>query len=275
MWDSPVFMSSSSLLPTLAAAPVAPYQGGKRNLARRIVARLSEIPHATYVEPFVGMGGVFLRRPFRARAEVINDLSCDVANLFRILQRHYVPLMDLLRWQVTSRAEFERLRAAVPDTLTDLERAARFLYLQRLAFGGKVEGRTFGVAAGAPARFDVTKLAATLEAVHERLAGVVIERLPYAELIRRYDRPDMLAYLDPPYFECEADYGVGVFSRQDFGRLAELLRGMRGRFLLSLNDTPEVRALFDGFEIEAVQTSYTIAQRGAKPVGEVLISGPG
>ena len=69
--------------------------------------------------------------------------------------------------------------------------------------------------------------------------------------------------------------GRRVFSREDFGRLADLLRGMRGRFLLSLNDTPEVRALFDGFEIEAVQTSYTIAQRGTKPVGEVLISGPG
>lgn len=148
MWDLPVFTSSSNLLPASAAAPPAPYQGGKRNLARRIVARLAEIPHTTYVEPFVGMGGVFLRRPFRARAEVINDVSCDVANLFRVLQRHYVALMDLLRWQVTSRDQFERLRLAVPDTLTDLERAARFLYLQRAAFGGKIEGRTSGLRRG-------------------------------------------------------------------------------------------------------------------------------
>ena len=267
--------SSPILLPTPAAAPPAPYLGGKRNLARRIVARLAEIPHTTYVEPFVGMGGVFLRRPFRAKAEVVNDISCDVANLFRVLQRHYVALMDLLRWQVTSRAEFERLRLAVPDTLTDLERAARFLYLQRAAFGGKVEGRTFGVAPGVPARFDVTKLAATLEAVHERLAGVVIERLPYAELVRRYDRADTLFYLDPPYFGCEGDYGPGVFGRADFERLAELLGGPRGRFLLSLNDCAAVRAIFAGFDMEAVETSYTIARGAGQRVGEVLISGPG
>lgn len=258
------------------ATPVAPYLGGKRLLAQRIIDRLKAIEHTTYVEPFVGMGGVFLRRPFRAKAEVINDISTDVANLFRVLQRHYVALMDMLRWQVTSRAEFERLCAANADTLTDLERAARFLYLQRTAFGGKVTGRTFGVSPATPARFDVTKLGAILEEVHERLAGVVIERLPFAELIRRYDRPDTLFYLDPPYWGCEGDYGADVFGRADFERLAELLAGIRGRFLLSLNDRPEVRQTFGAFDIEAVTTSYTVGAAAAArgQVGEVLISGP-
>ncbi|MFP5472403.1 MAG: DNA adenine methylase [Gammaproteobacteria bacterium] len=261
----------STLLPAAPARTPAPYLGGKRNLAQRICARLEAIPHATYVEPFVGMGGVFLRRPFRARAEVINDISTDVANLFRVLQRHYVALMDMLRWQLTSRAEFERLLSCTADTLTDLERAARFLYLQRTAFGGKVSGRNFGVAPGVPARFDVTKLAAVLEEVHERLAGVVIERLPYAELIARYDRPDTLFYLDPPYWGCERDYGPGVFDRADFERLAEILAGIRGRFLLSLNDTPGVREVFGSFEIEAVETTYGISGRPQR-AGEVLIS---
>lgn len=261
------------LLPAHPAAPPAPYLGGKRNLAKRIVAQLAEIPHATYVEPFIGMGGIFLRRPFRARCEVINDISTDVANLFRVLQRHYVALMDMLRWQLTSRAEFERLLAANAETLTDLERAARFLYLQRTAFGGKISGRNFGVAPGVSARFDVTKLAATLEEVHERLSGVVIERLPFDQLIARYDRPDTLFYLDPPYWGCEKDYGPGVFGRGDFERLAQQLEGMKGRFLLSLNDTPGVREVFGRFQIEAVETTYSIS--GAKQkAGEVLISSP-
>ena len=59
-----------------------------------------------------------------------------------------------------------------------MQRAARFLYLQRTAFGGKVTGQNFGVSPLTSARFDVTRLPAILEAVHERLAGVVIERLP-------------------------------------------------------------------------------------------------
>ena len=137
--------SSPELQPAHAALPVAPYLGGKRNLARRIVERIGAIPHTTYAEPFVGMGGIFLRRPFRAKSEVINDISEDVATLFRVLQRHLLPLMDMLRWQITSRVEFERLVRATPGSLTDLERAARFLYLQRTAFGGKIEGRNFGV----------------------------------------------------------------------------------------------------------------------------------
>lgn len=257
--------------PEMPAVPPAPYLGGKRNLARRIVARLAEIPHTTYVEPFIGMGGIFLRRPFRARAEVINDISTDVATLFRILQRHYVPLMDMLRWQLTSRAEFERLVAASADTLTDLERAARFLYLQRTAFGGKISSRSFGVSPGVPARFDITKLGAVLEEVHERLSGVVIERLPYAELIARYDRPDTLFYLDPPYWGCERDYGPGVFARADFEQLAGALGGIKGRFLLSLNDTPGVREVFGRFRLEAIETTYGISGKPQK-AGEVLIS---
>ena len=63
-------LSNSGLIAARPAAPVAPYLGGKRNLAKRIIERLQTIPHHCYVEPFVGMGGVFLRRPFRARAEV-------------------------------------------------------------------------------------------------------------------------------------------------------------------------------------------------------------
>lgn len=217
-------LSNSGLIAARPAAPVAPYLGGKRNLARRIIERLQTIPHQCYAEPFVGMGGVFLRRPFRARAEVINDRSRDVATLFRVLQRHYTPFLDMLRWQLTSRAEFERLQATEPDTLTDLERAARFLYLQRTTFGGKVVSRSFGVSVTAPGRFDVTKLASILEEVHERLAGVMIECLPWQELLRRYDRPETLFYLDPPYWDCETDYGAGMFSRSDFEALAEARR---------------------------------------------------
>jgi DNA adenine methylase len=256
--------------------PVAPYLGGKRNLAGRIIPLLAAVPHQTYVEPFVGMGGIFLRRPWRSHAEVINDLSCDVTTLFRILQRHFQPFMDTLKWQISSRAEFERLAAANPDTLTDLERSARFLYLQRLAFGGKVTGRHFGVSVGLPARFDMTKLASLLEDVHERLAGVVIERLPYAELLRRYDRPDTLFYLDPPYWGSEDDYGRHLFAAPDFEHLADLLAGLKGKFILSLNDVAEVRRLFARFPQTPVATSYSISKEpGARGrVGELLITHP-
>lgn len=255
--------------------PVAPYIGGKRNLARRIAAEIAAIPHDIYAEPFVGMGGVFLRRTLAPRSEVINDYSREVATFFRVLQRHYVAFTEMIKFQLTTRAEFDRLVATNPDTLTDLERSARFLYLQRTAFGGKVSGRNFGVSPSTPARFDVTKLGPMLEDLHTRLSDVVIECLPYGEFIAKYDRPETLFYLDPPYYGCERDYGKAMFERGDFERLAAQLGGIQGRFVLSLNDRPEVRDIFSAFEIEAVDTSYSIARgtsaRGT--VGEVLIKG--
>ena len=252
-------------------SPVAPYLGGKRNLARRICALIETIPHAAYVEPFVGMGGIFLRRKKKPTKEVINDLSGDVATLFRVLQEHYPYFIDMLRWRITSRAEFERLRALPPERLTDLQRAARFLYLQRLAFGGKVSARTFGIARERPARFDITTLEPMLAEVHERLAGVDIEQLPYAEVIRRYDAPATLFYLDPPYWGCEQDYGDG-FTRDDFAAMADQLVGIQGKFVLSINDTPGAREVFDRFHIEAVETTYTVGHRGAVKAGELIVS---
>lgn len=268
-------MRHKTMIESMPVTPPAPYLGGKSRLAARVIQRLSGIRHECYVEPFVGMGGIFLRRPWRSKVEVINDISRDVATLFRVLQRHYVPFMDMLRWQITSRAEFERLCGMAADTLTDMERAARFLYLQRTSFGGKVTGRNFGVSASSPARFDITKLGSMLEEVHERLAGVTIECLGFERLIEVYDRPETLFYLDPPYWGCETDYGEGVFSRGDFERLAEQLGRIRGRFLMSLNDTPEIRAVFAAFHIDGVEVNYSVNGAKQGPAAEVLISSNG
>jgi DNA adenine methylase len=236
---------------------------------------IAAVPHETYVEPFVGMGGVFLRRTCAPKCEVINDISGDVATFFRILQRHYQPFMDMLRWRLTGRAEFERLLATDPATLTDLERAARFLYLQRTAYGGKVAGRSFWVPIDRPGLFHVARLATVLDELHDRLSGVIIERLPYAELIARYDSPGTLFYLDPPYWGCEDYYGAGVFGRDDFSALATQLAGIAGRFILSVNDVPDTRQIFAGFEIEGVELTYTI--RGSKPLRakEIIVSSKG
>ncbi|HEY9092022.1 DNA adenine methylase [Parasphingorhabdus sp.] len=262
-----------NLEPVKPVRPVAPYIGGKRMLAKRLCAKIADIPHRTYAEAFVGMGGVFFRRECRPTAEVINDWSAEVHNLFRILQVHYVSFLEMMRFQIASRAEFERLSRVDPETLTDMQRAARFLYIQRTVFGGKVTGSNYGVSPANAARFDVTKLQPMLEAVHDRLASVTIERLPWADFIRRYDRDATLFYLDPPYFGCEDDYGKNMFRREEFEEMARLLAGIKGRFILSINDHPEIRSLFNGFSMEEVGVRYTLAgNSNAKTFGELIIS---
>ncbi|RWO83923.1 MAG: DNA adenine methylase [Mesorhizobium sp.] len=251
--------------------PPAGYIGGKRRLAERLVARIAAVPHSIYAEVFVGMGGVFFRRRSRPRSEVINDRSGDVANLFRILQRHYPQFMDMLRFQVTSRREFERLKGSDPLTLTDLERAGRFLYLQRLAFGGKVAGRNFGVDPRSSAGFNLTTLEPLLADVHDRLAGVVVEQLDWSAFIDRYDRPETLFYLDPPYFGSEGDYGKELFGRDQFEAIATRLRALRGRFILSINDVPEIRETFADFSFEEVALTYSVAGGVGRPAKELVI----
>ncbi len=264
----------SSLTPVQPVRPPAGYIGGKRNLARRLVERINATPHSRYAEPFVGMGGVFFRRTMRPAAEFVNDVSSDVATLMRILQRHYQEFLGMLRWRFASRAEFDRLMTIDPSTLTDLERAARFLYLQRNAFGGKVVGRNFGVSYSAPSKFRFSQLEPMLQDVHDRLEGVYIEQLHYADFIAKYDRAGTLFYIDPPYFGCEGDYGDGVFSPADFERLSGLLAGLQGRFILSINDTPEIRAVFAPFAIEPVELNYRVSGKPTK-ARELIVTGGG
>jgi len=252
--------------------PPAAWIGGKRTLAPRLVDLIASEPHQLYAEPFVGMGGVFFRRRRVPPAEVINDRSGDVINLFRILQRHYPQFMDTLKFQITSRREFDRLKACDPSTLTDLERAARFIYLQKLAFGGKVAGQNFGVQHKGSARFNLTKLAPLLEDVHERLSGVVLESLDWLAFIDRYDRAGALFYLDPPYWGGEADYGKALFSRDQYELMAERLKRLQGRFILSINDVPEIRDIFAGHRVIPVDLSYSVSGGKGTPARELIIS---
>jgi len=252
--------------------PVAPYIGGKIKLAKRLCHLIEQIPHECYAEPFIGMGGVFFRRNRKPKAEIINDRNGEITNLFRILQRHYQPFIDLLKFQISSRAEFDRLKAIDPTSLTDLERAARFLYLQRASFGGKLRSRVFGVANERPARFDLTKLAPMLEAVHQRLSSVIIENLDWLDFINRYDRPETLFYLDPPYWGCENDYGKGMFDRGNFIMMARALARLKGSFILSINDTPQIRELFSSFHITEANLTYSVGRSNSTHAKELIIS---
>lgn len=262
---------AAGLEPIDPTRPVAPYVGGKLRLSKRLVQLIAEVPHTLYAEPFVGMGGVFFRRTSRPKCEIINDISEDVVTLFRILQRHYQSFLDELKWRLSSRAEFQRLTSAEPATLTDLERAARFLYLQRSGFGGKVIGRTFGIDYQQGARFNLTKLVPMLEEVHERLAGVIIERLPFDDFICRHDRPGALFYLDPPYLGTEHYYGPGVFSAADYEVLRILLEACKGHWIMSINDHPEIRRIFAGCAMEEVGLNYGVGG-GQTPARELIIS---
>ena len=223
------------------------------------------------------MGDVFLRRSYRPKSEIVNDINGEVVNLFRMLREHPQEIARQFDWASSSRAEFRRLCAVNPDTLTDIQRAARFVYLQTNAFGGKsatnaTPGQTGMVTPHHRARFHSARMRRLIEAAHRRLQGVHVDCLDWTVFLERYDGPFTLFYIDPPYWGHEQDYGKGLFEREDFARMAGMLRSLKGRFILSLNDTPETRAMFKGFEIEEVETRYSANARATRRAGELLIS---
>lgn len=237
---------------------------------RRAMAGLHQIKSAA-------LGSQAAQTAAAVRTQAAMAASAQAAGGFAAglngLQNHYQAFMDMLKWQVASRAEFDRLMGLPPDHLTDLQRAARFLYLQKMAFGGKVAGRSFGVATTGPARFDPARLAPVLEAAHERLGGVYIECLPLAAFMERWDRPGTLFYCDPPYWGSEDYYGRGMFPKPEFEAFAEHLKRLKGRFIVTLNDCPEVRALFDWACLETADIAYTLSG-GSTAARELIITPP-
>ncbi|GAB0058037.1 Modification methylase DpnIIA [Candidatus Magnetaquicoccaceae bacterium FCR-1] len=250
-------------------SPLAGWTGGKYLLSRTIIPLIPD--HQCYAEPFAGAAWILFRKP-RSDCEVINDINSDVVNLYRIVRFHWEAFVETLQWALTSREEFERFLETPPNTLTDIQRAVRFYYLHKLCFGGRMSGkRTLGTSAVMPSSLDPFKVRREVELAHTRLSRVMIEHLPYGDLIRRYDRAGTFFYIDPPYHGCEDYYGKGIFTREDFNALASQLAGIRGKFLMSLNDTPEIRGIFGAFQITPVTTRYSCTT-GPRPVAkEVLI----
>jgi DNA adenine methylase len=248
------------------AGPLA-YIGGKNRIAKKIIEIFPE--HRTYVEPFAGGAQVFFAKEPSA-VEVLNDLDGDIVTCFRVCQRHYEELLRYLKFTLKSRQWFALFEAENPASLTDIERAARFFFLQKNAFAGLVRNRKYNYAVTGPPSFNPGSLPKLFENAHRRLQRVQIENLPYAEVIRRYDRPTTLFYLDPPYFGRRL-YHFN-FSDSDFGELFEVLQKIRGKFVLSINDVPEIRDLSKAFTLREITLHYTAQRLAGKRFRELLIS---
>jgi len=246
--------------------PIFPWLGGKRRLAKHILPLING--HKTYVEPFAGGAAIFfMKEP--SKVEVINDINSDVVNLYRVVRHHLDEFINHFRWSLISREEFMTAKKVDPSTLTDIQRAARFYFLQRNSFGAKVQGQSFGVAPSTPPKFNLTNIETDISQAHMRLARTYIENLPWQEIIKKYDRQETMFYLDPPYWGTEG-YGVD-FPFDNYELMAELARTIQGRMVISVNDIPEMRKVFAGLEMESHTLNHTPRGGGGVPRGELII----
>lgn len=247
------------------AQPIIPWIGGKRRLADTLLHRFP--PHTCYVELFAGGAALFFLRP-PADVEVVNDVNGDVVNLYRVVQSHLEEFVRQFKWALSSRDVFKWLQDTPPETLTDIKRAARFYYLQHQAFGGKVDGQTWGTATTAPP-VNLLRIEESLSAAHLRLSGAYVERLDWAACIDRYDRPHTLFYADPPYWQTEG-YGV-EFGWEQYERLADRMASLKGKAVVSLNDHPDIRRCFGRFQMEELEIDYTVGGGATRAARRELI----
>lgn len=233
--------------------PVIPWVGGKRRLAKKILPLFP--PHQCYVEPFCGGAALFfMKEP--SKAEILNDINGELVNLYRIIKNHPEELIRQFKWALISRQVFKWLKSTPEEILTDIQRAARFYYLQRLCFGGKISAQTFGTATTTPPKLNFMRMEEDLSMAHLRLARTYIENLGWHDCILRYDREHSLFYCDPPYWGTEG-YGVD-FEFEQYVKLAEVARTIKGKMIISVNDIPEMRQLFQGLPMDIVGINYTV-----------------
>jgi DNA adenine methylase len=244
-----------------------PYIGGKRAVAQKIITVFPK--HRTYVEPFAGGAQVFFRKE-PSKVEVLNDLDGEMVNFFRVCQQHYEELLRYLRFMLVGRKWHELLKATELATLTDVQRAARHLYLLKNSYAGLIRNLNYKCCVAQPPGFNPETLPKIIEETHARLARVQLENLPYETVLKRFDGPDTLFYLDPPYF------GLKLYRHNlttaDFERMAERLGGLKAKFVLSLNDVPEVRRIFRAFKFREIDLFYTAQKVAGRRYREVLIT---
>ena len=251
------------------STPIIPWMGGKRRLADLLIPLFP--PHECYVEVFAGSAALFFLRPQPAQVEVLNDINGDLVCLYRVVQNHLEEFVRQFKWSLSSRQIFEWQKMTRPETLTDIQRAARFFYLQHHAFGGKVSGQTFGTATTAPA-INLLRIEENLSAAWQRLSGTYVENLPWLECAERYDRAHTFHYMDPPYWQT-AGYGVD-FPFENYERMADFMRRCKGKVMVSINDHLDIRRVFEGFYFETTEIRYTTTNQRhgkAEVTGELII----
>ena len=231
-----------------------PWMGGKSRIAGRLCKLFPD--HQCYVEVFGGAANLLFAKE-SSKVEVVNDINSELINLFRVVRSHRREFMNELSLVVQSRTVFSDYRRQ--PGLTDVQKAARSYFIMKAAFGG-LGGTThpdFGYGTTGRARFS-RKMFTAISRCHKRLDGVYIENLDFEDCFRRYDRPHTLFYCDPPYLE------VGGykehFRHADHNRLAAILKNIKGKFLLTINNHPKIRTLYKGLPRLKVKVRYSVSR---------------
>lgn len=255
-------------------SPLGGWPGGKFYMAKRLVARMPS--HKAYCELFAGAAWALFKKS-RSPVECLNDINSNIIQFFETIRGRAPEVLERLNFTLHSRFLHDKyLREPLPSWEEDpIERAFRFVYLIKTSFrglqidGGHGHPRTFKSGAAICPVYYKTLFTKYFQFAHERLERVILENLPWEKCLELYDRPGTFFYIDPPYPGSSITYNSN-FTWQACAALARRLAKCEAKFLLSISDSAESREIFKNFQIEEIETRYSIG--GSKRVTELLVS---
>lgn len=240
--------------------------GGKSKLYNKIISIMPE--HKCYVEPFAGGLWILLNKP-KARVEVANDINKELVNFYRVLQNNYNELKEKFKFAISSREIFDEylnMTACEIIKMSNVDRATRFLYLNRCSYSGRMTSYGFSNSRRSNLCTITDDFDEIIRQVHYRIKDIYIECGDYQKLVKRYDKrldakekQSILFYFDPPY-DGVYDYEGNSINYEDFSRA---LYTMKSNWILSVNDTEYVRSLFSQYTMLEVNVTETIASSGS------------
>lgn len=254
-------------MPSFAYKPAVTWAGGKSKLLGQILPLIPK--HQCYVEPFAGGLAVLLAKE-RSSIEVVNDVDGDLVNFYRCVRFHQEPLIAELEFVLNSREEFTDF--VRQPGLTDLQRAARWFYRNRVCFRG-ASMESFGVSPTSPGAASSSR-AARMESIRQlsvRLDRVVVERLDWQRCLEVYDRESTFFFMDPPYTAC-ADMTYSAWTTADVLYFRERLTRLKGRWMVTLNDAPDIRRAFSGCQIVPISRAKGVNVSEERVYKELIIT---
>lgn len=219
------------------------------------------------MEPFCGGMAVLLAKP-RSQNEIVNDTHTDLVTFYRCVRFHRDELLTELEFVLNSRQEFHDFRAQ--PGLTDIQRAARWYTRNKIGFGGGDD--SFGVRVSHPVSSRVNRME-TIRQLNLRLDNVTIEHLDWKRCIELYDRPTTFFFIDPPYTNCSKTNYEG-WQESDVLGLRAVLDRLQGKWLVTLNDAPSIRAIFHDCRLKSVTRVRGVNNQSGKatPYKELIIA---
>lgn len=240
--------------------------GGKSKLRKTIIEMIPE--HTCYAEIFFGAGWVYFGKE-KSKVEVINDIDGELVNLFKIIKYHGEEIKRLMAYEICSRDIFNEYKNIDINSLTDVQRAVRYIYLLSQSFAGKGENFGYGTTGmPGPQIFNTENLLK----IKERLRNTYVENLDFEKIIKKYDRPHTFFFCDPPYFETKGY--KDKFKEKDHIKLRDLLKNIQGKFLLTINDHEQVREWYKDFNMIETEVGYSVCKddKGRRKFKELIIT---